>query len=170
MDGSDDRPPETGIDAFLGEPTRDLRDWYWLWAGDHEFPVESHRGLAGRLRVALKRLLRPVVKPPLNDLLDRQRTFNLIVIEFLSRSDVKHQQLADELRQLQRGTAELGAAVEKLEGFRVEGVHDLVQHNDALFALLDQKIDRYRRDDHELLQRLKAATAAGDEPAGPEDD
>lgn len=167
MDGSDDRPPETGIDAFLGEPTRELKDWYWLWAGDHEFPVQSHRGLSGRLLIALKRFLRPIVKPPLADLLDRQRVFNLIVIEFLARGDVRHQQIGDELRQLRTGVADLGAAVEKLEGFRVEGVHDLVRHNDALFALLDQKIDRYRREEHDLLQRLKAVTA--DEAAGPSD-
>ena len=52
--------------------------------------------------------------------------------------------------------------MEKLEVFRVEGVHDLVQHNDALFALLDQKIDRYRQEIQELRERLTTAAAEAD--------
>ena len=38
--------PAPRIEDFLDEPTRDLEAWRWLWAGDHRFPVRSHRGLA----------------------------------------------------------------------------------------------------------------------------
>src|SRR4030095_3442979 len=73
------------IDDFLVEPTRDLADWRWLWAGDHEFPISSHRGFLGRLLVGLKRLFRPLVKIPQNDLWDRQSAVNLILLEHLER-------------------------------------------------------------------------------------
>lgn len=52
------------LDDFLVEPTRDLHDWQWLWRGDHQFPVRSHRGLLGRLVVFFKRLVRPLVQTP----------------------------------------------------------------------------------------------------------
>jgi O-antigen chain-terminating methyltransferase len=55
--------------------------------------------------------------------------------------------------------------LEKVEG---EGIRDLMRHDDALFALLDQKVDRYRREAAELTALLGAALAArprGGEPA-----
>ena len=65
------------LDDFLGEPTRDIFDWRWLWEGDRAFPIRSNRGVLGRVVVAVKRLLRPLVKVPQNDLWERQRIFNL---------------------------------------------------------------------------------------------
>src|SRR3954452_19092134 len=88
MAASDDTsPPRRApvLDDFLVEPTRDLADWRWLWSGDHAFPIRSHRGVLGRLLVGVKRLLRPLVKTPQNDLWERQRTFNLILLEHLER-------------------------------------------------------------------------------------
>src|SRR4030095_2244194 len=86
------------IDDFLVEPTRDLADWRWLWAGDHEFPISSHRGFLGRLLVGLKRLFRPLVKIPQNDLWDRQSAFNLILLEHLERLEAAR---ADHLRRIE---------------------------------------------------------------------
>ena len=71
------------LDEFLGEPTRRLDDWQWLWKGDREFPIRSHRAFWGSLLVLWKKLLRPFVKPPQNDLWERQRIFNLILLEHL---------------------------------------------------------------------------------------
>jgi SAM-dependent methyltransferase len=144
------------IDDFLVEPTRDLADWRWLWKEDREFPIHSHRGLLGKLLVAWKRLLRPLVKVPQNDLWDRQRTFNLILLE--------HLRDAQTLRQRD------DARIAYLEALDAEGIEDLMQHNDALFARADQKLDRYRREVRDLLGSLGAALARVVEApaAGPE--
>ena len=134
------------IDDFLVEPTRDLGDWRWLWSGDREFPIRSHRGLLGRLLVGCKRLLRPLVKLPQNDLWERQRTFNLILLEQLERLEAAR---ADHLRR-----------IEYQEALDSEGIHEIMRHNDALFARADQKLDRYRREARDLLGSLGAALAA----------
>ena len=136
-------PRSPGLDDFLVEPTRDLDDWRWLWSGDHAFPIRSHRGLLGRLLVGFKRLLRPLVKTPQNDLWERQRTFNLILIEHLGRLEAAR---ADHLRR-----------IEYQEALDSEGIHEVMRHNDALFARADQKLDRYRREARDLLGSLGAA-------------
>lgn len=134
------------IDDFLVEPTRDLADWQWLWKGDHRFPVRSHRGLLGRFLVFFKRLFRPLVQVPQNDLWERQRTFNLILLEQL----IRNQQVSDDHRR----------RLEYLEALNSEGIHEIMRHNDALFARADQKLDRYRREVRDLLGSLGAALAA----------
>jgi SAM-dependent methyltransferase len=134
------------LDDFLVEPTRDLADWRWLWAGDHAFPIRSHRGLLGRLLVGVKRLFRPLVKTPQNDLWERQRTFNLILVEHLARLEAAR---ADQQRR-----------IEYQEALDAEGIHEVMRHNDALFARADQKLDRYRREARDLLGSLGAALAA----------
>ncbi len=148
MEAKDDNstvPRSPGLDDFLVEPTRDLEDWRWLWSGDHAFPIRSHRGLLGRLLVGFKRLLRPLVKTPQNDLWERQRTFNLILIEHFARLEAAR---ADHLRR-----------IEYQEALDSEGIHEVMRHNDALFARADQKLDRYRREARDLLGSLGAALA-----------
>jgi len=141
-------PPS--LDRFLGEPTRDPRDWRWLWQGDHSFPVRSHRGFFGRLLVFLKRLVRPLVKTPQNDLWERQRVFNLIQLELTERC----------LTLLQR--------VAYLESFLKEGVDEVMRHNDALYWRVDQKLDRYRREARDLVSTLGGALeVARDAESGP---
>lgn len=170
MEPPDARPPERSVESFLGEATRDLSDWHWLWAGDHPFPVRSQRGLLGGLLVGLRKLLRPLVKAPQADLWDRQRTFNLVLIEKLVSLQEARAEAAERLAGLETGLSHLrlqtlehvesiADTVERLEGYRVEGLDDLLKHNDALFALLDQKLDRYRRETRELWGRLGAALA-----------
>lgn len=46
-----------------------------------------------------------------------------------------------------------------LEGFQKQGVKDLMAHNDALFARVDQKLDRQRRRVRDLLGSLGDALA-----------
>ncbi len=142
-----ERPPRRApsIEDFLVEPTRDLADWRWLWSGDQPFPIRSHRGLLGRLLVGIKRLFRPLVKVPQNDLWERQRTFNLILLEHLDRLEAAR---ADHLRR-----------IEYQEALDSEGIHEVMRHNDALFARADQKLDRYRREARDLLGSLGAALA-----------
>ena len=75
---------EATIEDYLGEePTQSLADWRRLWEADLAFPLRSHRGFVGRLVVAFKRLLRPLVKLPQSDLWERQRTFNLVLLNML---------------------------------------------------------------------------------------
>jgi SAM-dependent methyltransferase len=133
------------IDDFLVEPTRELSDWHWLWKGDREFPIRSHRGFAGSLLVAWKKLLRPLAKVPQNDLWERQRIFNLILLEHLR--DARELRRQDEQR------------IAYLEALDAEGIDELMRHNDALFARADQKLDRYRREVRDLLGSLGAALA-----------
>jgi ribosomal protein S2 len=68
----------------------------------------------------------------------------------------------EQMRLLRDELARLREAVEKLEGFRVDGVRDMVRHSDALFALLDQKLDRYRRQSDELRRRLEGPEGGED--------
>lgn len=146
MTASNDSPLERrspSIDDFLEEPTRDLRDWEWLWKGDRPFPIRSHRGPLGKLLVAIKRLFRPLVKVPQNDLWERQQVFNVILLEHLSRAE----EIRDEHRR----------RLEYLEALNAEGIHEIMRHNDALFARADQKVDRYRREVRDLLGSLGAA-------------
>lgn len=149
-DGSEDgrRGAAPSIDDFLIEPTRRLADWLWLWKGDHEFPVRSHRPWLGRLLVLGKRLLRPLVEPPLAELLDRQRVFNIVLLEHVI--------------ELERLRAEHQARIAYLEGLGSEGIEDVMRHNDALFARVDQKLDRYRATAQELLATLSGALAAAE--------
>lgn len=150
---------EPTIESFLGEPTRDISHWEWLWAGDHRFPAQGrHRGFLGRLIDRCKRLLRPLVRTPVADLWDRQRVFNLILLEILETRHAHHQQV-------QTHHSELLAT---LDHRTRQGLADVMGHNDALFALVDQKLDRYRRESRELWHRLGALIAANDaEPPQP---
>ncbi|HEX5716425.1 MAG TPA: methyltransferase domain-containing protein [Thermoanaerobaculia bacterium] len=144
-DSKERRSPS--IDEFLDEPTRDLADWEWLWKGDHPFPIRSHRGPFGKLLVAFKRLFRPLVRIPQNDLWERQQVFNLILLEHLARAEERAEEVRNEHRR----------RLEYLEALNAEGIHELMRHNDALFARADQKLDRYRREVRDLLGSLGAA-------------
>lgn len=128
-------------------PPRGLPDWHELWSEDRPFPIRSHRGgLAGRLLVAAKRLLRPLVKAPQADLWDRQRVFNLILLEYLQdREALRHEE-----------------RIGHLENFVPRALDDLLRHNDALFARVDQKLDRHRRQVEKLLHALGAALAVAE--------
>ncbi len=143
---AESRSGEPGIEEFLGEPTRDLSRWRWLWTRDETFPVRSHRGLLGALLVLGKRLLRPFVRIPQNDLWERQRIFNLILLEHV--------------QELQgRTDHEVRQRLGDLEGTLPERITAVMRHNDALFARLDQKVDLYRRQARDLAESLGGALA-----------
>src|SRR5258707_4358038 len=144
LEGPERRAPS--IDDFLVEPTRDLSAWRWLWSGDQPFPIRSHRGLLGRLVVGFKRLFRPLVRLPQNDLWERQRIFNLILLEHLERLEIAR--------------SEHQRRIEYQEALDATGLHEIMRHNDALFARADQKLDRYRRETRDLLRSLRRALAA----------
>jgi SAM-dependent methyltransferase len=159
----DQESPESGhsLDEFLGEPTRDLSAWRWLWETDHPFPIHSHRGGLGGIVVFLKRLFRPFVKVPQNDLWERQRVFNLIVVEALERLHLFEPLLA-EIDRLRWNAQEYKDLTVYLTRFIRSGVSDIVSHNDALFSRVDQKLDRYRRESRQLWSSLGSALAAAE--------
>lgn len=158
LEGEKGREPS--IEAFLGDPTRDLEAWAWLWTGDHQFPPHSPPGFFGRLRRLFKRLLRPILKFALADLWDRQRVFNLILLEnFAQERAFLHQSIESH----QRAIEAHAALLEGLDHRVAQSMTDVMGHNDALFARVDQKLDRYRREAKDLWHRLGALIAAGEE-------
>ncbi len=179
----DSREPqvEPSIERFLGAaPTQELADWRELWEADSAFPLRSHRGLLGRLVVAFKRLLRPLVKLPQSDLWERQRTFNLVLLNMLEarrdRLDRHRDQLKDlhearkellhDLRQVRddllRDVRNHERRIIDLEGVRKEGMEQIMRHVDALFAVVDQKFDRYREDNLQIWSRLGSLLAVAE--------
>lgn len=143
------RPERPTIEDFLGEPTRDLDAWRWLWEGDHAFPVRTHRGVLGSIAVAIKRVLRPILRTATADLWDRQRVFNLILLEHLWHLD----------HDLGARTEKIETELSRLEAFLSEGLQELMRYDDALYGRVDQKLDRYRRQAGELSALLGAAVA-----------
>jgi O-antigen chain-terminating methyltransferase len=141
------------IEEFLDEPTRDLAAWEWLWGGDHRFPARSHRRFGGGLIVVLKKLLRPFFAAPQQEDWDRQRTFNLILLETLRERAAAQETLRRKVDEDHEGR------LRHLEAVMREGFDDVMAHNDALFARVDQKLDRYRHDTRELWGQLGAALA-----------
>jgi SAM-dependent methyltransferase len=159
------------VEEFLGEPTRNLDRWLWLWEGDLAFPIRSHRGgLAGRVVVFLKRLLRPLVKAPLADAWDRQRAYNLVTVEYLKSLDQARQDLLRDLREVRndllRDVQNNHRRISHLEAFKREGFGDVMRHSDALYAVVDQKLDRYRRESQQLWARLGSLLARVERPGG----
>jgi len=150
--------PAISVQRFLGEPTRDLGEWRWLWDGDREFPLRSHRGVLGRLVVWAKKLLRPLVKTPQNDLWERQRVFNLILLEYLQRGEdvaaIVHDVHARRL--------------DHLEAVWRDGLVEVMGHNDALFTRVDQKLDHLRRESRSVWAKLGAAIARAESGGVPE--
>ena len=169
-----DPGPDPSIEDFLGEPTRDLSRWRWLWMEDQQFPIQSHRrGILGRLVVFLKRLVRPLVKAPQADLWDRQKAHNLVVLEYLERIEDLGRtvdQVRDDLvRDLEEVRTDLLRDVQNnhrrvshLESFKRDGFGDVMRHSDALYAVVDQKVDRYRRSSENLNGKLGALLALGE--------
>jgi len=167
--GSGAGSADLDLGRFLGEqPTRDTADWLRLWQEDREFPVESGRsGLAGRLVRLAKRLLRPFVRLGSSGARERQRIFNLIVVEAIAEMRQLGQRVVDldqHLKQVhrdhQRAIEAHAGRLEQLDVRTAEGLRDVMGHNDALFARVDQKLDRYRREARELSAKLGAVVAA----------
>ncbi len=162
-------PPR--IEEFLGEPTRELGRWTWLWRADKQFPIRSHRpGLLGRFVVFLKQLGRPVVKAPQADLWDRQKAFNLVVLEYLERIEALGHTIESVRDDLVRDLTEVRTdllrdvqnnhrRVSHLEAFKRDGFGDVMRHSDALYAVVDQKLDKYRRESEGLKSKLGALLA-----------
>jgi hypothetical protein len=168
--------PARNVEAFVEGRTRAPEDWRWLWEGDHAFPIQSHRGVLGGFIVRLKRWLRPLVKAPQADLWERQRRFNIVLVGALQQLVDQERRTSDLHRDLQQVRNDLlkdvkqhARRLEHLEEFKRVGLDDVTRHSDALFARVDQKFDRYRRESRELWSKLGALLATAQEtPAASE--
>ena len=163
--------PAREIEAFVEGRTGAPEDWRWLWAEDREFPIESHRGFLGRIIVQLKRWLRPFVVAPQADLWERQRRFNLVMVEILerdSRVEDLHRDLNQVRKDLKGDVKQHARRLGHLEEFKREGLDDVTRHSDALFARVDQKFDRYRRESRDLWSKVGSLLAATGGAGGPE--
>jgi hypothetical protein len=160
--------------ARLDMPGRDLGEWERVWRENRTFPISSHRArFIGGIVVATKRLLRRAGRMLQADLWERQRAFNLVELEILRdleasvgslQKDVAR--VGGDLQQVQREIladvrriqSELNVEVRRLSGelddFKRLGLVDVMGHTDALFARLDQKVDRLRR----LVEELGATS------------
>ncbi len=167
MPGPEAPPAEPPIEDFLGEPTRDLDAWYRLWDLDRRLPLRRDPGWLGGLKYRLKRAIRKLVHGSEQDLWERQRLYNLVLYYHLEPLLAEMRELAESVgalgRDVQKVQSELfrdlkemqkdylrdreamTERVEHLEKFLQAGLADVMRHNDALFARVDQKLDRLRR-------------------------
>ena len=117
--------------------------------------------------VAFKRLLRPFVSLPQSDLWERQRVFNLILLDSFKHHLQEwrdHQERVERLfekrmGELEQRTSDLEHRTRHLENFLRQGLDEVMRHDDALFGRVDRKLDRYRRETDELTGLLRAALA-----------
>jgi 2-polyprenyl-3-methyl-5-hydroxy-6-metoxy-1,4-benzoquinol methylase len=147
---------ETRLARFVGEePTRDLDDWHWLWTADQPLPISTHReGPLARFVVLAKKLLRPLVRLPQQDLWDRQRLFNLIVLEQLRR-----------IEDLRTDLSAVDARLRSLEACFDEGLREIARYNDALYSRVDLKLERTLESSRRLHRDLIAASRDVDRSA-----
>jgi len=125
-----------------------LEEWRWLWSEDRPFPVQTAKtGIRGAATLVVKRfvrLLRPLVKTLLGDLHVRQIRYNEVLLDHLEEHRAR---LAD------------------FDVVKREGFDDVSRHTDTLFALVDQKLDRYRRESQHLWGRLGGLLAVAESDA-----
>lgn len=174
---SDDRPaPAT---------EEELARWRRIWASDEPCPIARRPGPVGAVVALAKRLLRPLVQGPQNDLWRRQREFNLVLQDRLEAAHRGVDRLGVEVQRIQ---AELATdlrtvrdaimghlkthdgRLDHLEGYKTEGLVQLMRHQDSLYGLLDAKLEAYRRELPALrgqLLSLLAAVESGEPAALP---
>ncbi len=131
------------LNDFFPEPPRDPGAWKWVWSNDIRFPIRSHRRLIGKFVVFLKKIVAPIARFAQTDYLDRQKVFNLIVVEYLEK-----------IRFLEKKVDSLEKHRQDVDTLLYKGMHEIMKHTDGLCALLDSKLNEYRKEVDELLALL----------------
>ena len=154
----------------------DLPRWAEVWDQDLRPELPGTKGMRGRLVRLFKRLLRPFVTAPTADLWERQRRFNQLIQHHLqarielSTAFAEHQAgSSHDQERLQQQIIEVNEKLESaihdtydeligyirpLDELQRQGLHDLAEHHDAAFALLDHKLDQYSRQAKDLQNKL----------------
>ena len=175
---------------------RNLDQWRTIWESNETFPVQARPGLVGRLIVFIKKLLRPLVTAPQNDLWDRQRDYNLVIQESLEGQQQMMDTVAAIGRDLQTVQQELvrdihlskeathkdlktarkelldyleahEKRVTHLEDLKNEGFEEVMQHQDAMFAVVDSKLDAYRQKALEMQGQLSSLLVVAESGGAP---
>jgi SAM-dependent methyltransferase len=175
---------------------RNLDEWRVIWETNQPFPVQGRPGPLGRLIVLVKKLLRPLVTAPQNDLWDRQRDYNLLIQDSLEGQQQMMESVAAIGRDLQTVQKELvrdihlskeathqdlvtarkelldyleahEKRVTHLEDLKNEGFEEVMQHQDAMFAVVDSKLDAYRKKALELQGQLSSLLAVAETGGAP---
>ena len=182
--------PGPSIDSIFDESTPDLHGWSQLLHRIEELPLRRRPGFLGWVLYHAKRVLRPLVKGPQNEYWEFQRRYNLALLQFLSShgEDLESSRhvlsaaisgVGEDLQTVQNNLVrDLQEHLERhrgheerlihLEGFKREGFDDVMEHMDAAAALLDQKLDRYRRESQTMWGRLGGLLAVS-ESSDPKD-
>ena len=175
---------------------KSLADWQAIWESNQAFPVQGRPGPLGRLIVLVKKLLRPLVTAPQNDLWDRQRDYNLLIQNSLEGQQQMMDSVAAIGRDLQTVQQELvrdihlskeathkdlvtarkelldyleahEKRVTHLEDLKNEGFEEVMQHQDAMFAVVDSKLDAYRKKALELQGQLSSLLTVAETGGAP---
>jgi SAM-dependent methyltransferase len=187
MSSPDPSAPGPSLESVFDETTPDLRGWSQLLERSGELPIRRRSGFLGWLIYSAKRLLRPFVKSPQNEHWEFQKRYNLAVQQFLTSHsenlESTHRELSkalgvlgtdlqsvqtDLVRDLQEHLERHRAHEERLihlEGFKREGFDDVMEHMDAAASLLDQKLDRYRRESQTMWGKLGGLLALAESEA-----
>ena len=148
----------------LGGLENDFGAWRRRWEAAEAFAVPAQpNGLRGRLGAMVKRALNPLVTA----LWKRQSAFNLSVIDHVEAAEKTQRDLLRDLREVRgdllRDVQNNHGRISHLEAFKREGFGDVMRHSDALYAVVDQKLDRYRRQSQDLWSRLGGLLSRVDE-------
>ncbi len=152
-------PGQVEDDEVIDEPIRDPDAWR-RWREDQALvPPTPSPGIRGRLEAALRTALGPIFRK----LWKRQIGFNLSVIDHLEAAEQGRYDLLRDLREIRndllRDVQNNHQRIAHLEAFKREGYADVMRHSDALYAVVDQKLDRYRRKSQQLWGELGSLLA-----------
>ncbi|MGH9464010.1 MAG: class I SAM-dependent methyltransferase [Thermoanaerobaculia bacterium] len=160
-----------------------LAEWRRVWGENRVAPEGLPLGSRGGLRGWLRRLWRRIVVSPQADLWERQRQYNDDLASGLAQAPLEgaYYRLGQDLQTIQRELSadiltskqalfgdlqKIEGRVLHLEGFKTSGLDAVMRHMDALGALLDQKLEGYRRGALQMEARIGAMLAAVEAEGG----
>jgi len=152
---------EPSLEDFAGEVTHEPADWRWLWQRELEGSFEDELGFAAKIAAWGGKLFRKLTGGRSEERRGRQNRFNLVLLSHLENLDKGLRQDLHRVQQeivvdLQSVRTDLIADLQQLNSdleeidrafaaFKKDGLGDLSRQTEALFSVLDQKLDRVRR-------------------------
>ena len=167
-----DHPEPEPVEEDLGnEAFESLGRWRELWSqGDTGRPETIHVGLKRWVVLAIKWLARPFIRLYIRFVRGPQRTFNLSTVDHLESLHLDLRKTLQGLRQvrddLRRDVKDHERRISHMEAYHREGMADLMRYSDALYARIDQKLDRYQRDVSMLEGEASDAEPKSEKEAG----
>ena len=138
----------------------DLETWRSLWEEDRRIGESGGSGPLG----FVKRLIRKLTTGSQQDLWERQRLYNMLIQHHLEGRRGQQERLGRLIDLDEQRGNEIGGIYEeltkqdlrllRLEQMQETTLERIVDHNETLYAVLDQKLDAYRRQAVELRGQL----------------